>query len=63
MTQNIYIVQMTKLLTNEPYKLVGVYSSKEKADAAGKEAVEFLEKSHYTVTIKALDDIIDGLNN
>ena len=61
--QNIYIVQMTKLLTNEPYKLVGVYSSKEKADAAGKEAVEFLENSHYTVTIKALDDIIDGLNN
>lgn len=54
---------MTKLLTNDPYKLVGVYSSKEKADAAGKEAIELLENGHYTVTIKALDDIIDGLNN
>tara|TARA_B100000780_G_scaffold154033_1_gene107701 strand:- start:202 stop:402 length:201 start_codon:yes stop_codon:yes gene_type:complete len=40
--------------------LVGVYTSKELADAAGKASLEmFAEDSmHWTVTIKALDDKI-----
>ena len=60
MTQPIYIVHL--IHRNEPssfYNLVGVYSSKELADAAGLEACELRPNSQHTVTIKALDDIID----
>lgn len=57
--QNIYIVHLVDSINNTFYHLVGVYSSKEKADAAGKEACELRLNSHHTVTIKALDDIID----
>lgn len=43
----------------------GVYSSKELADKAGKEYCDTQCETwganlHYTVTIKALDDIING---
>lgn len=58
--QHIYIVHLIK--RDEPssfYNLVGVYSSKELADAAGLEACEIRPNSQHTVTIKALDDIID----
>lgn len=61
--QNIYIVHRINRETNTAYNLVGVYSSKERADAAGEEALEMYPNSSYTVTIKALDDIIDGLHN
>ena len=57
--QNIFIVHLVKYDNNTFYNLVGVYSSKEKADAAGKEACELRPQSGYTVTIKALDDIIN----
>ena len=62
MTTNLYIVQMTRLLSEDPYKLVGAYSSKEKADEAGNAAIEMLENGHFTVTIMALDDIINGVH-
>lgn len=55
--QNIFIVHLTKHSENTFYNFVGVYSSKDKADAAGKEACELSPDSHHTVTIKALDDI------
>lgn len=57
--QNIFIVQLRKLNSNDPYQLVGVYSNKKLADAAGESAVDLRPNSHYTVTIKPLDDIID----
>lgn len=34
-TVNIFVVQIINMDSNWPYKLVGVYSSKELADAAG----------------------------
>lgn len=61
--QNIYIVHLINRDNNTAYNLVGVYSSKEKADLAGLEACELRPNSQHTVTIKALDDIIDGVNN
>ena len=64
--QNIYIVHLIKRdLPSSFYNLVGVYSSKELADAAGLDACEMYGRinSQHTVTIKALDDIIDGYNN
>lgn len=57
--QNIYIVHLVRRDNNTAYNLVGVYSSKENADAAGLEACELRPNSQHTVTIKALDDIID----
>ena len=57
--QNIYIVHLIKRDENTAYNLVGVYSSKDRADAAGEEACELCQNSQHTVTIKALDDIID----
>lgn len=57
--QNIYIVHLIKRDTDTFYNFVGVYSSKERADAAGEAAQEMQPNSNYTVTIKALDDIID----
>jgi len=53
---NIFIVHMTNLETSEPYKYVGLYSTKEKADKAGQEACEMYdERMHYTVTLDVLD--------
>ena len=53
---NIFIVHMTNLDTDEPYKYVGLYSSKEKADEAGKNACEMYdERMHYTVTLDVID--------
>jgi hypothetical protein len=69
MTTNIYIVQSSKLGTvRERYQLVGVYSNKELADAAGKKNCDKIadfseEPQHYTVTLLPLDGIIDELNN
>jgi hypothetical protein len=69
MTTCIYIVQSHKNGTvQERYRLVGVYSNKELADAAGKEHCDYIadfseEPQHYTVTILPLDGIIDELNN
>lgn len=60
--QNIYIVHLINR-DNTAYSLVGVYSNKELADSAGLEACELRPNSQHTVTIKALDDKIDGLNN
>ena len=58
--QNIYIVHLIKRdVPSSFYNLVGVYSSRELADAAGLEACELRPNSQHTVTIKALDDIID----
>lgn len=53
---NFFIVHMTNLETSEPYKYVGLYSTKEKADEAGQEACEMYdERMHYTVTLDVLD--------
>lgn len=57
--QNIYIVHLSHRNENTFYNLLGVYSSKEKADAAGLQACELRPNSQHIVTIKALDDIID----
>lgn len=57
--QNIYIVHLIKRDEGTAYNLVGVYSTKELADAAGLEACEMRPNTNHTVTIKALDDIID----
>jgi hypothetical protein len=57
--QNIYIVHLIKRDSDTFYNFVGVYSNKERADAAGEAACEMQPNSNYTVTIKALDDIID----
>ena len=61
--QNIYIVHLVHWDEKTFHNLVGVYSSKELADAAGLVACEMRPNSQHIVTIKALDDIIDGLNN
>ena len=61
--QNIYIVHLSHRDSNAFYNLVGVYSNKELADAAGLEACELRPNSQHIVTIKALDDKIDGLND
>lgn len=64
-TVNIFVVQIINMDSNWPYKLVGVYSSKELADAAGLEACEMWEEDgrmNHTVTILALDDIINGVH-
>lgn len=58
--QNIFIVHLEKKDTTCLFDLVGVYSSKELADLAGSTAVEMYSNSYYTVTIRALDDIIDN---
>jgi|TARA_R110001606_G_scaffold90835_2_gene203018 hypothetical protein len=61
MTTTIYITIRYKY-NSEYSKLVGVYSTKELADEAGREAVEMWAPTtgSFTVTLKALDDIIDG---
>tara|TARA_Y100000389_G_scaffold46835_1_gene41859 strand:- start:2853 stop:3059 length:207 start_codon:yes stop_codon:yes gene_type:complete len=59
-TVNMFIVQVTNLVTDNPYKIVGVYTTKEKADVAGLEACEMWEEGrmHHTVTILPLDGYI-----
>lgn len=58
--QNIFIVhRKTTSDLFSPMQLVGVYSSKEKADAAGAAACELMDKPRYIVTILPLDGIID----
>lgn len=58
--QNIFVVhRKTTTETNGPFQLVGVYSSKEKADEAGVAACEFMDKPRYVITILPLDGIID----
>lgn len=53
---NIFIVHMINLNTDEAYKYVGLYSSKEKADEAGKKACEMYDdKMHYTVILDVID--------
>ena len=62
-TTNIYVVHTySKLHENICHKYFGVYSTKELADEAGKEYCETWgpDTLHYTVTISALDDIING---
>ena len=58
--QNVYVVHLEKKESACLFDLVGVYSSKELADQAGAAAVEMYSNSYHTVTIKALDDIIDN---
>lgn len=57
---NIYITTLYKY-NSEYSNIVGVYSSKELADAAGREALEMWQPDigSFTVIIKALDDIIN----
>lgn len=62
-TTCIYVVHTyNKLVEGYYHKYHGVYSSKELADAAGKDYCETWgsDTYHYTVTISALDDIING---
>jgi len=58
--QNIYVVHLSKKDTACLFDFVGVYSSKELADQVGTAAVEMYSNSYHTVTIKALDDIINN---
>tara|TARA_B100000424_G_C22569396_1_gene321391 strand:+ start:285 stop:431 length:147 start_codon:yes stop_codon:yes gene_type:complete len=47
---------MINLDTNEAHKYIGTYSSKEKADIAGKNACEmYNDNMHYTVTLDIVD--------
>lgn len=62
-TTNIYVVHTyNKITENNFHTYRGVYSSKERADAAGQDYCETRgpDTLHYTVTISALDDIING---
>jgi len=63
-TTNIYIVHTYNKNTVGRDKFLGVYSSKELADTAAKEYCETWGEDtlHYTVTISALDDIINGVH-
>ena len=63
-TTNIYIVHTFKKIESVGNRFHGVYSSKELADKAGKDYCETWgeeDSLHYHVTIKALDDIINGV--
>jgi hypothetical protein len=64
MTTNIFIVQITNMQDDRFYKLLGVYTSKELADAAGLEACEMWDEGrmHHTVTMLPLDDMINGVH-
>ena len=62
-TTNIYVVHIYNKNNNSSVnKFLGVYSSKELADAAGKEHCETWGDGnlHHTVALSALDDIING---
>ena len=53
---NVFIVHIIDLDTDKPYEYIGVFSSKEKADLAGKNACEMYDgKMHYTVTLDIVD--------
>ena len=67
-TTNIYVVHTynKNRIADDTYQqeFRGVYSSKELADKAGKDYCETWgeeDSLHYIVTIKALDDIINGV--
>ena len=63
-TTNIYIVHTFKKMGDGRNRFHGVYSSKELADKAGKDYCETWgeeDSLHYHVTLKALDDIINGV--
>ena len=64
-TTNIYIVHTFNKLQSAGNRFHGVYSSKELADKAGKDYCETWGEGslHYNVTIKALDDIINGVQH
>ncbi len=62
-TTNVYVVHTYDKNNNSSInKFLGVYSSKELADNAGKEHCETWgdDNLHYTVIINALDGIING---
>jgi len=62
-TTNVYIVHTYNKGHPEQNRFHGVYSSKELADAAGKDYCEtWGDNLHYTVIISALDDIINGVH-
>ena len=64
-TTNIYVVHTYNKTTQESnYRYHGVYSSKELADAAGKEYCETWGEDTlcHTVNISALDDMINGVH-
>ena len=63
-TTQIYVVQVRNMDTDAPYRIVGAYSTKELADAAGEAACEIWEEGrmHHTVHILALDDMINGVH-
>ena len=65
-TTNIYIVHTFKKLGDGWNRFHGVYSSKELADKARKDYCETWgeeDSLHYHVTLKALDDIINGVQH
>ena len=69
-TTNIYIVHTynKNRIATDTYQqeFRGVYSSKELADKAGKDYCETWgeeDSLHYHVTLKALDDIINGVQH
>lgn len=60
-TTNMYIVHTYNKDQPTQNRFQGVYSNKELADTAGKDYCEtWGDNLHYTVTISALDDIING---
>jgi hypothetical protein len=63
-TVNIFVVQLIPIQSETPHKLVGVYSTRELADAAAEEALEFYDtdRMQSTIIILALDDIINGVH-
>jgi len=63
-TTNIFVVQLIPIQSETPHKLVGVYSTRELADAASERALEFYDtdRMQSTITILALDDLINGVD-
>lgn len=63
-TVNIFVVQLIPVQSKTPHKLVGVYSTRELADAAAEEALEFYDtdRMQSTIIILPLDDIINGVH-
>lgn len=63
-TTNIFVVQLIPIQSETPHKLVGVYSTRELADAASERALEFYDtdRMQSIITILALDDLINGVD-
>jgi hypothetical protein len=62
-TTNIFVVHTYNKEHPVQNRFQGVYSSKELANAEGKDYCEtWGDDLHYTVTISALDDIINGVH-